>query len=116
MPDLVISGNLTYILVKLLRIKLIVEESQQIGWRVLQHDEDWMFITERDLIVCPVCRKLEHTMHRGDFIPRRFPDYTFEDSTHIKPNIHDHCRCLLEWLDAPDDIADRLHVELLLSI
>ena len=107
-----IQGSLADIREMLGRVKNIILNRNAVGWRILQHDEDWFFFTQRDKVVCPICLKLEGTIHRGDYIPNRFPNYNFIDATHIYPQVHYRCRCELQWLDSAETIRDRLHEEI----
>lgn len=109
---------------KLTRLINLLEEREARTWRALQHDEVWSFLTERDVKVDPVCRGLkpapsgimlgEGTLHRGDYIWRRFPNYRFESPTVIAANVHPNCRCKLVWEDSAEVIEKRLRLEVLL--
>lgn len=120
MGEIYVRGTLDHIRLRLVRIMEIVQNREATGWRALQHDEDWVYLTERDARVCPLCRGYEHTVHRGDYIPNRFPHYQGIDITHIYPNTHvgtpfrGPCRCTLEWVDSAETIRERLHQELLI--
>jgi len=70
-----------------------------------------MFIGVRDARECPICRHFEHTVHRGDWIPHRFPAYTVVSATRVDANVHELCRCFLEWSDSAETIRARIHEE-----
>lgn len=120
MPEIYVKGSLNHVRLGLVRIREIARNRGATGWRALKHDEDWVYLTERDVRVCPLCRGYEHTVHRGDYIPGRFPNYESIDITHIDPNTHvgtqfkGECRCILEWADFAETISQRLHQELLI--
>ena len=98
---------------KLIGLDKALSDRDQTSWRPLQHDEEWMYMTERDTKVCPEhCRPLESTIWRGDYIPYKFIYFEFLSALVIEPNMHNLCRCVLEWLNASDAIAKRLQEEL----
>ena len=96
----------------LIGISNIMREREQKSWRPMQHDEDWIYLTERDVRVCPICKPLESTIFRGDYIAYKFIHYKFIDALHIEPNVHFNCRCVLEWSNSAEAIKDRLMEEL----
>lgn len=94
------------------RMREALKNREVSGWRLFRHDEDWLFVGARDVAECPICRGFEHTVHRGDWVPRRFPDRTVISSTMVAANLHQRCRCILEWSDSAEKIRARLHEEL----
>ena len=111
MGTIFVRGSLQSIQEQLQSLHDVIEEREASGYRILQHDENWMFSTSRDERVCPECRPFEGTMHRGDYIPHRFPDYQVWTHTVLFAKIHPNGRCVLEWLDVHDVILDRIHEE-----
>jgi hypothetical protein len=112
MGVITIRGTLDEVRTLLSRVQSVVDNRNAVGWRVLQHDEDWFFFSERDAKVCTACLAMEGTVHRGDYVPERFPLYQFIDPTHIYPQVHYGCRCTLEWVDSAEKIRDRLDQEI----
>jgi len=115
---IVVSGNLQQVKASLQRLSEVIKNREVSGFNMLTHEAEWMFITERDERVCPFCRQLEHTVHRGDYIPQRFPFYSFIDATHIAPEVHlSHpflkgvCRCVLEAVNIGELCEGQLHQE-----
>jgi len=109
---IIVSGNIQTVYDKLVRLRETIKNRDVLGFTLLQHDEEWMFIGARDERECPICRSKEHTIHRGNFIPNRFPFYRFLDSTHIHPQVHIYCRCILELENPGETMRNRLHEEL----
>ena len=114
---LTVTGTTETVTDTLYRIREAIRNRKALGFPLLKHDEEWMFIGKRDERECTeICRPLEHTMHRGNYIPRRFPYYAVIDSTHIYARAHmprdDHCRCILELQNPSETMRNRLHNEL----
>lgn len=97
---------------KMIGLDTVLKDRDQTSWRPLQHDEEWLYLTERDTRVCPICKPHESTIIRGDYIPYKFTYFLFIDALHIEPNVHIQCRCVLEWSNSADAIAERLQEEL----
>lgn len=98
------------------RMREVLRNREALGWRVLQSDEDWMFMTERDLKVCRRCLGFEGTVHKGDLIYQHFPFFSFIDWRHIKANIHENCRCTLEFVGAIEVYRKRIRKELMMTV
>jgi len=117
MGTIIVQGNLKQLLESLNRFKAVLMNREAYGWRVLQHDEDWVCATARDDVVCPLCRGFDGNVYRGDYVLNVFSYGTFISATVIKANTHQpndpHCRCTLEWVDAEAKIAERIHDELM---
>lgn len=113
-----VSGDIRTVQSTLRRLSETIKNREALGFDSLAHEAEWMYITERDDRVCFFCRKFEHTIHRGDYIPRRFPDYSFIDDRHIAPQIHvtypflkGVCRCVLEAVNVGEFTEKQLHEE-----
>ena len=118
MSSITVSGTSQEVNATLKRLSETIKNRKALGFRTLVHEAEWMFITERDDRVCYFCRKLEHTIHRGDYIPNRFPFYYIIDERHIAPEIHllypflkGVCRCVLELENVGELCEGQLHRE-----
>jgi hypothetical protein len=115
---IVVSGNLSEVLAKLKRMKMVIENRLAVGYPPMQHDEVWQYHTIQDQNVCGDCSPLNGNLYRGDCIVHDFPFHVsvgFERVlVHNSTNFHsaNRCRCEAVWINAHDILVLRLAYEL----
>jgi len=116
-----ISGTLDDIKRQLTAISAVIQYRKYYGWAPFQSDENWLYESEQDDRVCPICQGFEaQQYYSGDAIPHEFPTREQIDPLHyVHPRVHQFypelrgiCRCSLIWLDAIITLAERLRVEM----
>lgn len=58
---------------------------------------------------CELCKALNLTDWRGDWIPKKFPYHRHVRINMIKASLHKHCRCRLHWVGRSDVIYNAPH-------
>ena len=119
---LTVSGNIVEVQAKLLNIKWLLKERKAIGWKPLQRDETWLYFSEADSRVCPVCKlNAARRTYNGANIQVDFPmnEGGVASFKHRFPRVHRHkqwlegaCRCTLEWVEALKTLETRLGKEM----
>ena len=118
---IVVSGPIDIIRNKLLAISATVKNRKYNGWPPYQPDELWLYESEQDDRVCPVCQGFEAQQHYvGDAIPHNFPTREQIDPLHyVHPRVHEahpelrgECRCSLTWLNPRIVLVERLTREI----
>ena len=116
-----ISGTLEEIRQKVLSISAVVQFRKVAGWAPYQPDETWLYESEQDDDVCPVCQGFEATQYfQGDALPTNFPALEQIDPLHfIRPRVHQdrtdllgECRCTLDWIESVETLSNRLRQEM----
>jgi len=110
-------------------ISEIVKNRSFEGFAVFQADEIWLYETEMDNRVCPICEAFgAQQTFKGDAIPTVFPDYDYiplAEPFVVYPRVHQHdlskffyapCRCRLIWQNPLDCLEKRLHEEKLRGV
>lgn len=69
---------------------------------------DWWIFTARMTSpkTCIVCKLLNLTDWRGDWVPDKFPYHRHVKVNRIRASVHQHCRCLLCWAGRAEGIYD----------
>jgi len=122
--EIVLRGSLEVLREQALVISEIVKNRSFEGFAVFQADEIWLYETELDDRVCPVCEAFgTQQIFRGDAIPIVFPDYDYFPSAEpfvVYPRVHQRdlskffyapCRCRLIWQNPLECLERRLHDE-----
>jgi len=121
----VVSGSLEIIRNQLLAISAVVKYRKYYGWLPFQFDETWLYESEQDDRVCPVCQGFEaQQYYAGNAIPHNFPTEEQIDPLHyVHPRVHEahpelrgECRCSLTWLNPMVTIVERLRNEMMGAI
>lgn len=98
-----------------------VKVRKAIGWKPFQSDETWLYFTENDSRVCPVCKRNgARRTYNGTNIPVDFPmNERFVGIRKRLPRVHRHkrwlkgiCRCTIEWVDPIGTLETRFGKEL----
>lgn len=116
-----VSGTFTDIRNKLLAISAIVKHRKYSGWPPFQSDEEWLYESEQDDRVCPICQGFEaQQYYAGDAIPHEFPTREQIEPLHyVHPRVHQYheelrgdCRCSLTWIEPIETLRTRLEDEI----
>ncbi len=119
--SIIVSGSLDSIRRTLLAISATIKYRKHSGWLPFQPDETWLYESEQDDDVCPVCQGFEAQQHySGDAILHNFPKEEQVDPLHlVLPRVHQahpellgECRCTLTWLDPMTVLVERLNREI----
>jgi len=120
--DIVVSGSLSEIRMKLQRIKEVIANRVATGYAPKQHDEEWLYHTAQDDRVCPICAPLHGNIYRGDYLVNEFSLYVVlgpeKVQLHYETDFHTHLqdRCTAEWINAHEVLVQRLYDELLEAV
>lgn len=118
---IVVSGPLDILKIKLLAISTTVKNRKYNGWPPFQSDELWLYESEQDDRVCPICQGFENDQYfSGDAIPHNFPtEEQINPLSYVHPRVHEahpelrgQCRCSLTWLNAREVLVERLTREI----
>lgn len=118
---IVISGPLNILKTKLLAISATIKNRKYNGWPPFQSDETWLYESEQDDRVCPICQEFEaQQYYSGDAIPHNFPTEEQIDPLHyVHPRVHEaypalrgECRCRLTWQNPREVLVERLTREI----
>lgn len=118
MPDILVSGSLFEVSVKLRRIKEVVANRVAVGYPRFQHEDEWQYHTVQDNNVCPTCVSSDGQVYRGDYILEDFQFYVsvsvLEIMVHNETNFHSaqKCRCTANWVNVHEVLVERLMVEM----
>lgn len=123
MVEIIVSGALSEILGKMEKIDVVVKNRKMNGWALFQDDEEWIYETQQDEKVCPVCETYGYNRdYRGSEVPLEFPEKSIVEPTLVEPNVHDmlefqylsgKCRCYIWWKDHMFTLTERLGEEML---
>ena len=109
----VIFGTLDEVQEKLLRVKAVLEDIAQNGFKRFQGDEEWVYHTvEYD--ECPKCMPHNSASFRGDDLQYKFPNVQPIGTTVARINnetVHhkaESCRCVGTWENFSECIVDRV--------
>ena len=105
------SGSLREIRDKLIYLKEFCKNREASGYPSLMSDEEWELVDARDDRVDAECRAIRGKVYRGTFILTTFPDSAFVNAALIDANLHDGCRCTLEWVNPNEVVTERLRNE-----
>lgn len=84
-------------LINVIRLSTIVKAADHEGFH---HSKfDWWIFDARMTSpkTCEVCKALDLTDWRGDWVPTQFPYHTHQAVNAIRAMVHPHCRCRLRW-------------------
>jgi len=120
--EIIISGSLESVKTQALAVSKVVQIRAAEGWPAFQSDEVWIYKTEMDNRVCPICAAWgREKTFSGDKIPIFFPDYDLDARNFIVyPRVHAHdparffnapCRCKMTWQNPLECLERRLHKE-----
>lgn len=121
MYDLTVRGSPAEVLAKLLNIRAVVKGRKEEGWKPFQADETWIYFSEQDSRVCPVCKANgARRSYNGTIIQVEFPrNERFIGIRKRLPRVHQHkpwlkgiCRCTIEWRDPVGTLETRLGKEM----
>lgn len=123
---LVVKGTMQQLITKLDHLLKVVRNREATGWPALMSDEQWVYHTEDDERVCPICAAMDGHVFTGPAVPEMFPFYQFQmaKGTLIFPHVHKGvkgmekipCRCRLELPDVADVLEKRLHEDKRLAV
>lgn len=123
MNEIVFRGPLELLREQALIISDILKNRSLEGFTIFQADEVWLYETEKDNRVCPICEAFGNTQNfSGDVISTVFPYYQYFSSNPfvVYPRVHQpdlskffdkECRCTVTLQNPLDCLEEKLHNE-----
>lgn len=89
---------------RILRVYLAYKAADHEGYHHSAYDW-WIFDARMTSPkTCEVCKALDLTDWRGDWIPDKFPYHTHQSVNAVRAMVHPNCRCRLRWAGRAKEI------------